>query len=85
MFRLEAAWIGFLGGALGSGLAVIAGIVANPFITKALDLGETELLEFHAWHIASVIVGLMLVAVVAGILPSRKASKLDPIEALRSE
>lgn len=85
LFRLEAAWIGFLGGALGSGLAVIAGIVANPFITKALDLGETELLEFHPWHIASVIVGLMVVAVVAGILPSRKASKLDPIEALRSE
>lgn len=85
LFRLEAAWIGFLGGALGSGLAVIAGLVANPYITKALDIGDTKLLEFHAWHIAAVIVGLMVVAVVAGILPSRKASKLDPIEALRSE
>jgi putative ABC transport system permease protein len=85
LFRLEAAWIGFLGGALGAGLAVLAGLVANPYITKALDIGDTKLLEFHPWQIAAVIIGLMIVAVLAGILPSRKASKLDPIEALRSE
>lgn len=85
LFRLEAAWIGFLGGAIGAGLAWVAGLVANPLITKALNIGDTKLLEFHAWQFIAVIVGLMIVAVLAGVLPSRKASKLDPIEALRSE
>jgi putative ABC transport system permease protein len=85
LFRLEAAWIGFLGGAIGTGLAFVAGLIANPYITEALNIGDTQLLEFHVWQIIIVIAGLMIVAVLAGIIPSRKASKLDPIEALRSE
>jgi putative ABC transport system permease protein len=40
LFRFEAAWIGFLGGALGSGLAYLIGQLLNPLITKKLELGE---------------------------------------------
>ncbi len=85
LFKLEAAWIGFLGGGIGAGLAVIAGVIANPIITKALNLDGISLLSFNPIAVAGVVVGLMLVAVVAGIAPSRKAAKLDPIEALRTE
>lgn len=85
LFRYEAAWIGFLGGLLGVGLGLIVGWLANPAITKALDLGENRLLVFVWWQLAILMVSLILVAIVAGWLPSRKAAKLDPIEALRTE
>ena len=85
LFRYEAAWIGFLGGLLGVGLGLIVGWLANPSITKALDLGESHLLIFVWWQLALLVAALILVAIVAGWLPSRKAAKLDPIEALRTE
>lgn len=85
LFKYEAAWVGFLGGVIGSGLAFIVGTVANPLITKALNLGDISLLKFEPIQIAIVVIGLMLISVAAGILPARKASRLDPIEALRTE
>ena len=86
LFRYEAAWVGFLGGLVGSGIAVVLGTMLNPVITDKLSLGKgTNLLEFVWWQIAILVLVLVVIAIVAGWLPSRKAAKLDPIEALRTE
>lgn len=86
LFRFEAAWIGFLGGLIGSLLAVGLGVALNPWITKQLDLGEGNvLLLFRPLEVVLLIFALMVISIIAGWLPSRKAAKLDPIEALRTE
>lgn len=86
LFQFEAAWIGFLGGIIGSAIAIIAGLSLNPWITKTLSLGEgTNLLIFQPIPIAVMIIVLILIAMLAGWFPARKAAKLDPIEALRTE
>lgn len=85
LFRYEAAWVGLLGGALGVLGAWGAGVALNPVISEKLHFGDHKLLIFVPEHAAAVVVGLMLVAIIAGWLPSRKAAKLDPIEALRTE
>jgi putative ABC transport system permease protein len=86
LFRFEAAWIGFLGGFIGSLLAIIIGLLLNPWITKRLDLGDgNRLLIFNIPQVLILIIVLMAVAILAGLLPAHKAAKLDPIEALRTE
>ena len=86
LFRFEAAWIGFLGGIIGSTVAVLVGSGLNPWITDKLDLGAgNKLLIFRPTEIVALIIILMVVSIFAGWLPSSKAAKLDPIEALRTE
>ncbi len=86
LFMLEAGWIGFLGGVIGAVIAIGVGIPLNPWITKKLDLGAgNSLLIFKPLQIIALIAALVIVAMLAGYLPARKAAKLDPIEALRTE
>ena len=86
LFQFEAAWIGFIGGAIGAVVAIVLGVSLNPWITSTLSLGKgVDLLIFQALPIAGLIIGLMIIAMLAGYFPARKAARLDPIEALRTE
>ncbi len=86
LFLLEAAWIGFMGGLIGIIGGTLLGTSLNPVITEKLDLGAgNTLLQFSVVQMIVLLFSLMLVAALAGLLPARKAAKLDPVEALRTE
>lgn len=85
LFQYEAAWIGILGGVIGALLAWGVGTALNPWISEKIGIGDNRLLVFEPLPIIGLILGLMLLAMIVGWFPARKAAKLDPIEALRTE
>lgn len=87
LFRYEAAWIGLIGSVLGVGLSWLIGTLMNPWISKTVGFkdGSIYLLKYDIWQALILVAILILIAIIAGWFPSRKAAKLDPIEALRTE
>ncbi len=80
-FLLEAAAIGVVGGMIGIGLGVL--------MTLALNAGSRQsglvLFLITPSLVIQVFLFSVAISVVAGFFPSRRASKLNPVEALRYE
>ena len=75
--------IGFVGGILG---AVLTYISTSAIVGATKDLpkgGPTVSMDFRPEYIWQAILVAITVAVVGAIIPARKASRLDPVEAIR--
>lgn len=86
LFSIEAAVIGLFGSALGVLGAVGAGQLVNGVSGDLLvDLPGLTLIAFDPVSIATVVLGVMAIAFLAGTLPALRAARQDPISSLRYE
>jgi len=97
MFLTEALLVGIIGGLIGEftgclfsyGLAQILNNFLQPNETKLLEGPETQSIKLtpalsSTWMIIAFMFAI-IICIIFGLYPARKASKLNPVEALRYE
>ena len=86
MFVMESAIMGFLGGLGGVAIGLLGGELFNGlvnFIAKKLGGEPVDLFSSPLWFILLIIIFAAVVGFFTGIVPARRASKIDPLDALR--
>lgn len=88
MFLLEAGFIGLLGGIAGNILSFLMSSVINLIVGNSgmLSMSSDSNISYIPWWLVLVSMGFaIVVGVLAGYFPSRRAMKLSPLAAIRNE
>lgn len=89
LFLVESSLIGFLGGALGLAVSYVIVLVINTGSEQTSFLGmyfsEGMKIQIPAWVALGAIGIAVFVGVLSGIYPARKAMKMSPLEAMRTD
>lgn len=83
MFLVEAAYIGFIGGVIGLLLSCGISAVINRIVAASGNMSELSYIP--PWLAGAAIVFAVVIGMVAGFFPSRRAMKLSPLAAIRNE
>jgi ABC-type antimicrobial peptide transport system permease subunit len=86
LFLAEAGFIGFLGGVTGVGLTYVISLVINRVFQSMSGEYLSGKISVIPWWLALVAIGFStLMGMVAGYFPARRAMKLSPLAAIRTE
>lgn len=87
IFLIQSGIIGFIGGILGLIFSIInINIIqlALKLFLQSKNIKETISFTIPSWLLLGALAFSILISIIAGIYPSIKASKMDPVEALNS-
>ena len=83
VFNAETFIVGLIAGVMGIVVTIILNIPINLIIKKLTDISNLSVLPI--WGALILIVISTILTIIAGLIPSKIASKKDPVEALRVE
>ena len=83
LFLIEAAYIGLIGGLIGIGVSYGISAIINRAVHASGN--EMNLSYIPGWLVIAAIIFAILIGMIAGYFPSRRAMKLSPLAAIRNE
>lgn len=83
---MEAGFIGIFGGIIGNILSFLMSMVINGLTANSdmIQIGDANISYIPIWLMLASIGFAMLVGIVAGYFPAKRAMKLSPLEAIRN-
>jgi putative ABC transport system permease protein len=88
IFLFESGTIGLLGGSFGLGLGWVVSMVINQVINVLMarqGAPHIDYFSFPWWLCLGAIAFSILVSLIAGVYPTRRAARVDPVVALRHD